>query len=73
MIEPMISTTAPRPSSGDVAWRTELLRDAGIDRRSARSIAAHGRCDVHALAQLLERGCPLHLALRIVLDDGMAA
>ena len=46
-------------------WRVEQLRNLGIPFVLADSFA--DRLDWHALASLIERGCPLHLALDIVL------
>jgi hypothetical protein len=47
------------------AWRVEQLRNLGLPYLLADSFA--DRLDWHALASLVERGCPLHLALDIVL------
>ena len=46
-------------------WRIEQLRNLGLPYVLADSFA--DRVDWHALASLVERGCPLHLALDIVL------
>jgi len=48
-------------------WRHESLRKAGYDPESAAVIAASHDVDLHAAVQLLERGCPLDLALQILL------
>ncbi len=48
-------------------WRHESLRKAGYDPESATVIAASHDVDLHAAVQLLERGCPLDLALQILL------
>jgi len=47
------------------AWRVEQLRHLGLPYVLADSFA--DRVDWHALANLVEHGCPLHLALDIVL------
>lgn len=54
-----------------VAWRTERLVAAGFERELARSLAADGAVDLHALLELVDRGCPPELAARILapLDD----
>jgi hypothetical protein len=53
-------------------WRERLLRRAGMERHVAAAVAADPRYDVHQLLDLLERGCPEPLALRIVApDDGL--
>jgi hypothetical protein len=49
-----------------VAWRTERLLAAGFERRLATSLAANGAVDLHALLELVDRGCPSELAARIV-------
>ena len=54
-----------------VQWRREYLAGVGVDPGLAASVAADLRWDLHALMQLLERGCPPDLAVRILgpLDD----
>ena len=47
------------------AWRAEQLRNLGLPFVLAESFADN--VDWHALADLIDRGCPLHLALDIVL------
>jgi hypothetical protein len=47
------------------AWRVEQLRNLGLPFVLAESFA--DRLDWHVLAALIDRGCPLHLALEIVL------
>jgi len=46
------------------AWRVEQLRSLGIPFVLAESFA--DRVDWHTVANLIDRGCPLHLALDIV-------
>lgn len=48
-----------------VAWRRQYLAGVGVDAVLAATVAADLRWDLHALLQLLERGCPPHLAARI--------
>ena len=48
-----------------VAWRRQYLACVGVDADLATMVAADLRWDLHALLQLLERGCPPHLAARI--------
>jgi hypothetical protein len=43
----------------------QLLR-AGFDPRQAAEIAAEPAIDLHALIELVERGCPPELAARIL-------
>jgi len=47
-------------------WRQRRLLDAGFDRDLAGTLAAEPRMDLHALLQLVERGCPPALAARIL-------
>jgi hypothetical protein len=47
-------------------WRGEQLCASGFTRELADEIAADARYDLHALIQLVERGCPADLAVRIL-------
>jgi hypothetical protein len=60
----------PAPGPG-VAWRTERLSEAGLSEELARTVAADGAYDLHAVLTLMDRGCPAELAVRILapLDD----
>jgi hypothetical protein len=49
-----------------VAWRTEQLRAAGFPHTLARQIACEGVYDLHAVLELVDRGCPAELAARIL-------
>jgi hypothetical protein len=49
-----------------VAWRTRRLERAGFDAGDAAELAADLDVDLHALLELVERGCPPHLAVRIL-------
>jgi hypothetical protein len=56
-----------------VAWRVRRLRDAGLTPTLAREIAADCGYDLHALLELVDRGCPAELAVRILAPlDGPA-
>lgn len=71
-----MSTTARISEEQTVArWRTDQLLQAGFPPELAASLAADGAQDVHALIELVERGCPPALAARILapLDNGAAA
>jgi hypothetical protein len=60
------------PTHHDVArWRYEQLSHAGVPPTLAGQLARDRRVDLHALIELVERGCPPRLAVRIVapLDD----
>jgi hypothetical protein len=47
-------------------WRRERLRRAGLPPEAARKLADDPRLDLHALLELIERGCPSDVAARIV-------
>jgi hypothetical protein len=49
------------------AWRSEELRRAGYDRRAASAVATRHDVDLHFAVDLLRRGCPPDLALKILL------
>jgi hypothetical protein len=55
-----------------VHWRSQVLRHAGCDAALARDLAADADIDLHELLGLIDRGCPPHLAARILapLDRG---
>ena len=54
-----------------VAWRRTRLGDAGFDGELAEDLSRERGVDLHALIELVERGCPPPLAARILapLDD----
>ncbi len=54
------------PSHRHFDWRTERLLDAGFDERDATRIAQDPAYDLHALLELVDRGCPPALARRIL-------
>jgi hypothetical protein len=58
-----------------VAWRRNRLAAAGFTLPLATRIARDPRYDVHFLIELVERGCPTELAVRIAApaDGGSAA
>lgn len=49
-----------------VAWRIRRLLAAGFPRSLASRLAADERVDLHAVLELVDRGCPPDLAARIV-------
>jgi hypothetical protein len=49
-----------------VAWRERRLRDAGFSDELAARLAEDPAYDLHALLELVDRGCPADLAARIV-------
>jgi hypothetical protein len=54
-----------------LAWRIERLREVGCSDGLAGTLARDSRYDLHALLELVDRGCPVELAARILapLDD----
>jgi hypothetical protein len=65
-----LRTGQPRragPGAGQVVtWRRILLRKAGFDNRLAEQLSRECAVDLHALIELVERGCPPALAARIL-------
>ena len=58
----------PLESSDDsvVQWRTTRLREAGFSPDLAASLADDCAFDLHAVLELVDRGCPPDLAARIL-------
>ena len=58
-----------------VRWRREQLTESGFPLFLAARLADDARYDLHALIELVERGCRPELAVRVVapLDDEVAA
>ena len=58
-----------------VSWRHDQLVRAGFALPVAARLARDARHDLHALIELVERGCPPELAVRILapLEEGDAA
>ena len=56
------------PSTRDavLAWRRDLLMHAGCQPALAWELAARRDIDLHDFLNLIDRGCPPHLAARIV-------
>ena len=49
-----------------IAWRRGRLERAGFEPALAEALARDRRTDVHALLELVDRGCPPDLAARIL-------
>jgi hypothetical protein len=62
-LQTLIETEAERIER----WRAEELERAGYAPRSAAKIAIRPDIDLHLAVDLLERGCPPDLALKILL------
>jgi len=59
--------TPPAEPGGNLAgWRERRLLRAGVEADLATSIAADCAMDLHAMIELIERGCPPGLAARIL-------
>ncbi len=68
-------TTSERSVDEVVRWRREQLVESGFALPLAVRIAKNARYDLHALIELVERGCPPELAERILapVDEETAA
>jgi hypothetical protein len=62
----MTNQTRPIPDDDVVEWRRLRLRAAGFADDLAARLASNCAMDVHALLDLVDRGCPPHLAARIL-------
>jgi hypothetical protein len=62
-----IVSGSPGATDVDVAgWRERQLEAAGFDERTAVMLAGDCGFDLHGLINLVEAGCPPHLAVRIM-------
>ena len=71
-----MSTDLGTTSRADVlAWRRGQLAASGFPLPLAARLARDARFDIHSLIELVARGCPVELAVRILtpLDLGEAA
>jgi hypothetical protein len=67
MAHDLRTSPADQSNSDSVTvWRVTLLCAAGFDREPAEKLANDGVVDLHALIDLVERGCPPALAVRIL-------
>jgi hypothetical protein len=55
-----------RSASEVLGWRREQLVASGFAFKSAARLAKDVRYDLHALIELVDRGCPPELAARIL-------
>jgi len=63
----MRTETTAAPTGDEVSrWRREQLLVAGFGPQLASAIARSRGYDLHALIELVERGCPPALAARIL-------
>ena len=54
------------PGGNLAAWRQQRLLRAGVESELASELAADCALDLHAMIELVERGCPPDLAARIL-------
>jgi hypothetical protein len=57
---------APAGQAEIVTWRVARLRERRFSRQLAERLADDGRWDLHRLLELVDRGCPPELAVRIL-------
>jgi hypothetical protein len=57
---------SPDRPAAVVHWRAGRLQDAGFDAHLARTLARDCAYDLHAVLELVDRGCPPELAVRIL-------
>jgi hypothetical protein len=64
-----------RGGSEIASWRRRQLVHAGFPHALATEVAGDAAYDLHALIELVERGCPPTLAVRILapLEEGSSA
>ena len=55
-----------RQSTAVQRWRREQLAASGFTPGAAARLAGDTRFDLHALIELVDRGCPPELAVRIM-------
>ena len=58
--------TSERNVEAVARWRRERLVEAGFPKPLAARLANSTSYDLHALIELVERGCPPELAVRIL-------
>ena len=61
-----MSVETKRPPLDVIRWRSRNRVSAGFPPALASRLARDRRWDVHALIELVERGCPPGLAVRIL-------
>jgi hypothetical protein len=66
MIESVHKRTLDSGARAVVAWRRQQLSAAGFDTPTAEALARNLRVDLHALLDLVDKGCPPPLAARIL-------
>ncbi len=65
---PAAQTPVQTPEIDQVQrWRTERLERAGYPASSAAELASRHDIDLHQAISLVESGCPVDIALRILI------
>jgi hypothetical protein len=59
-------TTSPGGRDQVISWRREQLVDSGFAPALAVAVSENTHYDLHALIELVERGCAPQLAVRIL-------
>jgi hypothetical protein len=68
------NASEPKRNRAVVGWRREQLVETGFPLPLADRLARDSRYDLHAVIELVERGCPPELAVRILAPiEGEAA
>jgi hypothetical protein len=65
------SKSADQSTADLIAWRRRRLERAGFEMRLAERLSCDRRFHLHAVLELIDRGCPPELAARVLapLDD----
>ena len=66
MIESAHTRTRDSEAKAVAAWRRQQLSAAGFDTPTAEALGRNLSVDLHALLDLVDRGCPPRLAVRIL-------
>ena len=69
----LTNVQAEQDSRDVVSWRRDQLAASGFPLPLAAGVADDLRYDLHALIELVERGCPPELAVRILAPADVAA
>ena len=66
MIESAHTRTRDSEAKAVAVWRRQQLSAAGFDTPKAEALGRNPSVDLHALLDLVDRGCPPRLAVRIL-------
>jgi hypothetical protein len=65
-MRPVERQSSERAADAVVLWRASRLRDAGFTPQLADALARDCAYDLHAVLELVDRGCPAELAARVL-------